>query len=548
MKKNDLLVSWSARDRKDSIRKLSETTFDVLVVGGGITGAGILRACGLRGIRAALIDKEDFAFGTSSKSTKLAHGGVRYIANGEFGLVSEACHERDWLRGAFPNLVRPMPNIAINFSALESRLKGAYLHFYDILAGWGNYKNYRHLKKTEVERREPNIRLTGMHSGALIYECILNDARLTMEIVKEGVRLGGMAVNYVSARKPVEKEGRVVGVEVEDRLTGDALRITAKSIVNACGVWADDFMPAGASPIIRPTKGVHLVVRREDVGNMSGLMLKMPRGLRGVFMLAHGDFTYIGTTDTDYNGDLDHCYTDRDDYEYLREITDFFFRSANFTEKTLVGSYAGSRPLVKQEGVSETKTSRREFIIEIMPGLFLMTGGKLTIFRSMAEKLLHFIADRGALTLSRKDRNLSRSPFTLGIEKDAWEALVPATRLSASVTEHLYQCYGRGALSIIEAVGKDSSLGEQITPGQPNIWGELPYALEYEMVVHLKDFLLRRTNLSLHQRDDHEGLGDATARRMATYLGWDKKRITQEVSDYVSLAHNNRFFLEKKKR
>ncbi len=537
--------SWSARDRDRYLKELSETVYDVLIIGGGITGAGVLRACGLSGIKAALVEKEDFAFGTSSKSTRLAHGGARYIVNGEFGLVWEETHERDWLRGALPNLVPPVPIIRANYSSLEAGIMRGYFTIYDALSGFGDYKNTRHLSRKEVLRREPNIKFPKLHSGELMYECIINDGRLTLEVVKEGVHLGGTAVNYLKAQKVVYRDGRAAGIEAVDRLTGGKLKISARNVVNASGPWTDELLPEGKPSLIRPSKGVHLVVRRESIGNTGGLYVKSPADNRGVFVLAHGDYTYVGTTDTEYKGDLDECYAESAEYEYFKGIVDQAFPDARFGPGDLVGSYAGNRPLVKEEGVSETKTSRREFVEEAAPGFFILTGGKLTIFRTMADKLVGFMADRGAPGVSKAKKGLSKTRFSIGITRDRWDAEAPKTGLDEAAVADIFRNYGRGGFSILAAVAKDASAGERIVADQPYIWAELDYCIAHEMITRARDFLLRRTNLSLHQRDEHKKLGEVVARHMAKQLGWNEARIKKEADEYTEIAHKNRFFLGK---
>lgn len=537
------LKSWSARDRAAYLKELSETTYDVLIIGGGITGAGVLRACGLAGIRAALIEKEDFAFGTSSKSTRLAHGGARYIANGEFGLVWEETHERDWIRGALPNLAPPVPIIRANYNTIESGIMRAYFAVYDALSGFGNYRRTHHLSLSQVLKREPNIKFPKLHSGELMYECIINDARLTLEIVKEGVRLGGATMNYLKAMRIIYRGGRAAGVEAEDRLTGKVVPIAARNVVNASGPWTDELLPPGKPRLIRPSKGVHIVLKRESIGNQAGLLVQSPVDKRSAFVLAHGDYTYLGTTDTEYSGDLDECYAEAKEYEYFKGIVDHAFPDAHFKPGDLVGSYAGNRPLVKEEGVSETKTSRKEFVDEPAPGLFVLTGGKLTIFRTMADKLLAYMQTHGAPNVEPAKKGVSRTPFPIGISRVRWDAEAPRTALDETTAEHIFRNYGRGGFAILESVAKDSSLGQRITADQPYIQAELDYCMDYEMITRVKDFLLRRTNLSLHRRDGHRELGEAVARRMAKHLGWDAGRIRQETDDYVDIAHKNRFFL-----
>jgi glycerol-3-phosphate dehydrogenase len=549
---NNELISWSAKDRSEYLKKLKETSFDVLIVGGGITGAGVLRECGLQGVRAALIEKDDFAFGTSSKSTRLAHGGVRYIINGEFGLVREETHERDWMRGAFPNLVRPVPIVFACYSLKEAVMVGIVLAIYDALSGWKNYRISRFLNIDKIRKLEPDMTFKGIHSGYLLYECITNDARLTAEVVKEGVMLGGTALNYVKAKMVFMENGRAAGVEAIDRETGETFAIRAKNVVNASGPWTDELLPKEyneGSRLIRPAKGVHIVVRREAIGNRGGLYVKNPVDKRGVFVLAHGDFTYLGTTDTEYTGDLDNCYTEKEEYEYFRNITNASLPAARFEPGDLIGTYAGNRPLVHQEGLSEDKTSRREYIDEVKPGFFVLTGGKLTIFRTMALKLLNYMSAKGASSIAEPDRRLSKKRFSLSLTKDEWNSLIRRTfgdkgpGLDAGTVEHIYQNYGKGGIAILEMARDDPSLAEHVTYGQPYIMAEIAYCMEYEMITHVKDFLLRRTNLSLHQRDNHEELGRKVARFMAVHLGWSDLRIEDEVSEYAALARKNKFFL-----
>jgi glycerol-3-phosphate dehydrogenase len=549
---NNELISWSAKNRSEYLKKLKDTTFDVLIVGGGITGAGVLRECGLQGFKAALIEKDDFAFGTSSKSTRLAHGGVRYIINGEFGLVREETHERDWMRGAFPNLVRPVPIVFACYSLKEALMVGIVLAIYDALSGWNNYRIARFLNIDKIRKLEPDMNFKGIHSGFLLYECITNDARLTAEVVKEGIVLGGTALNYVKAKEVLMENGRAAGVKALDRETGETITIRAKNVVNAAGPWTDELLPEDyneGSRLIRPAKGVHIVVKREAIGNRGGLYVKNPVDKRGVFVLAHSDYTYLGTTDTEYKGDLDNCYTEKEEYEYFKNITNASLPAARFEPEDLVGTYAGNRPLVHQEGLSEDKTSRREYIDEVSPGFFVLTGGKLTIFRTMALKLLNYMSAREAFSITEPDSKLSKKRFSISLTKDEWDSLVRGDNsrgIDARTMEHIYQNYGRGGIAILKMVLKDPSLAEPVTYDQPDIMAEIDYCMEHEMITHVKDFLLRRTNLSLHQRDNHEELGRRVAERMATYLGWDELRVRDEVAEYAGLARKNKFFLSDK--
>jgi glycerol-3-phosphate dehydrogenase len=545
--------SWSAIDRERYISDLSETTFAVLIVGGGITGAGILRECGLHGISAALIEKDDFAFGTSSKSSKLAHGGVRYILNREFGLVREETHERDWLRRAFPNIVRPVPIIFPNYTSLASIFGPFVFWLYDALAGWRNYRIARFLTRRKIMEMEPHLNSSDILSGMLFYECVVDDARLTIEVVKEGVMLGGKALNYVKALRILKENNQATGVEAQDRETGRVFTIKAKNVINATGSWTDKLLPDGYPPsgsLIRPSKGVHIAVRREKISNNYGLYATNRVDKRGVFIVSHGDFTYVGTTDTEYSGDLDHCHTDVNEYEYLKGIIRVCFPDAQFELADLVGSYAGTRPLVNEEGVSEHKTSRKAFIDMVFPGFFIIAGGKLTTFRAMAEKIVSFMAERNADSIPKSRRSLSHRAFNLGTTRQGWTDTIRKLEMSEitldeKTLDHLYENYGGGSFEILGKLNKSPGLADKIADGQPHILAEVDYAIEFEMIVHVKDFLMRRTNLSLHERDKHLEIGLKVARHMAYRLGWEKGRTDTEVADYIDLACENRFFINK---
>ncbi|MBN1534500.1 MAG: glycerol-3-phosphate dehydrogenase/oxidase [Spirochaetes bacterium] len=545
------VACWSTGSRADYLQQLEERVFDVLIVGGGITGAGIFRDCGLQGISAALIEKDDFAFGTSSKSTKLAHGGLRYILNGEFGLVREETHERDWLRRSFPNLVRPVPIIFPNYNRIRTFLAPFVFLLYEALAGWRNYRFFRPLSRRKIFALEPRLSCGDIESGIMFYECVVDDQRLTIEVMKEGVWSGGTALNYVMAMRVVEENGRVAGVEVRDRETGREFMIKARNVVSAVGSWTDQLLPKGYHPsgtLIRPSKGVHVVFKKEDVGNEYGIYATSRTDKRGVFIVSHGEYTYVGTTDTEYNEDLDHCRTDENEYSYLKEITKSHFPSARFEKEDVLGSYAGTRPLVKQEGVSEHKTSRKAFIDMVYPGFFIIAGGKLTTFRAMSQQLLRFMKKHGADSIGSVRGSLSRRKFNVGMKRKDWDEQIkrknPADVLPDRRTlDHLYENYGSGAFNILERLVEKPELSRRITEEQPHMLAELDYAIDFELVTHVKDFLMRRTNLSLHSRDAHAELGGTIAEYMAKRLGWNKKRMNDEVDEYCRIAMENSFFL-----
>ena len=430
-----LSLSWDAQDRDQALDQATTRDVALVIVGGGITGAGIAREAALRGLSFLLVDRADFAFGTSSRSSKLVHGGMRYLAQGDFRLVREATTERNWLCAALPNLVRP---VGFYYCARPGtpdtprRIRTA-LVLYDLLGNTGaRFKGRRHriLAPAQLRQREPSVDTSGITMAGLFYDANVDDARLTLEVLKEARNLSagrGQILNYVEAAEVLLEEGQVRGVRLRDRLGDRAFTVPTRCVVNATGIWTGAFL--GKAGMIRPTKGVHLAIPNARLGNREAFVLRSQDDGRTFFVLRRGEVTLIGTTDTDYQGSLDAPFCTREDCDYLLRTVNTTFPASRITTRDILSTYAGIRPLVMEEGKPASQVSRRHLILDPGSGLVTLVGGKLTTFRLMAWELLTLCSRSGYLRPFRgreRHRHFSRRPFTTGITWVAFQASLAA--------------------------------------------------------------------------------------------------------------------------
>ncbi|MCK5345317.1 MAG: glycerol-3-phosphate dehydrogenase/oxidase, partial [Candidatus Heimdallarchaeota archaeon] len=401
-------VRWTSLDRQKYIDRLKSEVFDLVIIGGGVTGAGLVREAALRGIKTALIDKNDFASGTSSKSSKLAHGGFRYLTQREFKLVRESTTERNWLRAHFTHNVRPTKfNVCVfeNDKMTESKMKVG-IRLYDLLSNFGSrfkqFGKHKFLTPEEALEEQPQLNSSQLLMIGQYYDTNLDDGRLTLESIKESLCLGDVAaVNYVEARQFHETDGRISSVEVHDSLADENFEIRGLQFINATGIWTDNLLEKGhsPSPIMRPTKGVHVQVPQDRIGNNGCLGINSIDDGRFFFILEREGINLIGTTDTDYplqengrpNEDINLPYCTKEDCDYLFRTVNHAFPNAHLTYDDIISTYAGIRPLVMEEDKDESQVSRKHVIIDSPNGLTTICGGKLTTFRLMAEETLYHI-------------------------------------------------------------------------------------------------------------------------------------------------------------
>ena len=539
--------SWNLKHRNNIINRLKETQYDIVVIGGGITGAGVAREATMRGLKVALVDMQDFAAGTSSRSSKLAHGGIRYLAHGDMDLVKESTTERNWMRNHIPHLVRPIPFL---FVALEG---GKYkkrdiigaCRIYDFLSDndseFKNYKKHKWYSPEEIFEMEPEYVREGNKGGAVYYDNNVDDARLTIEILKEAVIRGGDIINYCKVLGYIKKDGKITGVRCIDAETEDIFEIKATLTINATGIWTDDLLENYPDdlpePLIRPTKGVHLQFRREHVKNKMATIIRSITDDRAFFVLPRNkDFTIIGTTDTDYQGDLANPFCNKDDADYLIKSVKHYFPTAELEYINILSTYAGIRPLVMQKGKSESQVSRKHIIFFTDDGLLTITGGKLTAWRSMAEDLFDKIIEKKIFSYIERNKNFSKQRFLISIEKEEWLKLLVNSeiKLDEDIKEHLYQQYGKGAIKIIELIKEDGTLKDRILNNHDFISAEILYCLRYELTSHLIDVFCRRTEMSLWiDPSSVQKAAEKVAEIIATEYSWTEDKKNKEIQDYL---------------
>jgi glycerol-3-phosphate dehydrogenase len=490
------VLSFSAATRTANLARMASGRFDVLVIGGGITGVGIALDAAARGYSVALVEKDDFAAGTSGRSSRLIHGGLRYLEHGEFGLVRESLAERGTLLRLAPHLIRPVPMYML---ADDWRSRARYrlgLTAYDVLAAGRNAGGHRPVSAQRVRAAIPGLR--AWSRGFRYFEGQTDDARLTIEVARAAAAYGAVLANHAKVERLLGG-ATVTGAVVTDEIGGQRFEVRATATVNACGVWADGidgFGAAGARLV--PSKGVHLVFRPGAVRTRVAMVLPSAAGDgRYLFVVPWEDRVYAGTTDTPYSGDLDQPAVDEADRDYILAAVAADFPGV--TGRDVVASWAGLRPLLDQcPGDSRTADlSRRHAVFEEPPGLFTITGGKLTIYRAMAEDLV----DRVQAVLGGGGRCLTRG-IPLGLHGPVRQAVQLATAEAARLGLppqaglRLVQRYGDDWREAAAMIGRDRSLGEPAADGLPVLRVELDLARSREMAITDEDVLVRRTRLS----------------------------------------------------
>jgi glycerol-3-phosphate dehydrogenase len=533
-------VASAGFDRAEALRRLADEPFDVLVVGGGITGAGCALDAASRGLRTALVERHDFAAGTSSKSSKLVHGGIRYLQQREFALVYEGLAERQLALRNAPHLVRVLPFLIPIFARdglvdrRVARAFGAALWMYDLTGGVRIRKTHERVDRDRARALMPTLRSDLLASAYLFYDARTDDARLTLCLARTAAAHGAAVANRVAvtglAKGP---DGAVRAATV--RADGAEFDVNARVVVNATGVWADDVraLDEGSHPAsIRPAKGVHLTVPWSKVRNEIAAILPVPKDRRSVFVVPWGDFTYVGTTDTDYDGPIDDPQCTPADVEYLlgalNRAVDQPVAAADVT-----GTWAGLRPLLRTASDARTADlSRRHGVRVSTSGVITVTGGKLTTYRRMAADTI----DQAARLLSSRVKSRTRRLGLLGSHGFS----PPPAAAEPSLHEHLAGRYGTEAEAVLQLLRQDPGLREPLVPGLPYVRAEAVYAARHEMARTLDDVLSRRTRARLLARDASRAAAPDVARLVAPELGWDEAQVTSEVEAYRALCEHER--------
>jgi len=521
-------------DRTEALRRLADDPFDVLVVGGGITGVGVALDAASRGLRVALVERDDFAFGTSSKSSKLAHGGLRYLQQGEIRLVYEALHERQRMRHNAPHLVKLLPFLLPVMTGKGSvipkklaRALGMSMWLYDLTGGARIGKLHQRLSPEEALAHMPTLPEDRVASSYLYYDATVDDARLTLAVARTAaIDHGAVAVNgvrFVGVDKDASGRVRAATVEADGR----EITVRCRSVVNAAGVWSDEVREAdeGTDPdSIRPAKGIHITVPWEKVRNDIAVVVPVPEDKRAIFVVPWGDLTYIGTTDTDYDGPLEDPPVTEDDVQYLLDAMAF----TGITRDDVVGAWAGLRPLVKSASSGRTADLSRRHKVTAQPsGVVTITGGKLTTYREMAadtvDALLRHLGTPDGVSRRSKTKKL-RLRGAAGYEELA------ATE--DPTVRHLADRYGGEATAVLALIDADPSLGEPLVAGLPEVRAEAVYAATYEMARSVDDVLSRRTRARLLARDASAAAADDVAALIAPVLGLSDEAAAAQAAAY----------------
>ena len=544
--------------RANALAAFGADRFDVVVIGGGITGAGVALDAASRGYSVALVEREDFACGTSSRSSKLVHGGLRYLQNFDLGLVREALLERALMVNLAPHLVKPLAMLVPFFEGKRpDRLTGVGLNMYDVMAAerlrrrpgrrarraeqeseeWSPDR-HRVVDAAEVVERLPALAGREATSAYLFYDCQTDDVRLVLTALGEAERFGAVCANRCEVTGLIEEEGRAAGVNCVDRETGVPFEVHADNVVNATGVWADQLRPhelhdEAEVPRITPSRGTHVILPRELLPVNAGAIVPADGG-RNVFVLPWLGRTLIGTTDTDYEGPLDHIRSDDADIEYLLAACNAFFET-ELRPSDAVGAYAGVRPLISTgDPKKSVDISRRAELYETSSGLVTITGGKLTTWRRMAKMAVDRIVEReGREAPCRTHEIPLGQPIAAGDLPDT-------PGVDAESRTMLADRYGHAAREVLAVAAERPELARRVVPGLPDLVAEAAFAVRREQAAHVSDVLLRRTRLGLLDAralcaPDAEGTR-AVAEAMAVELGWDAARTERELRDWYAEA------------
>jgi glycerol-3-phosphate dehydrogenase len=533
--------------------RLTDGDYDVVIVGGGMAGAGAARDLALRGLSVALVDKGDFASATTSRSSKLIHGGLRYLELWDLGLVRESLTERERLGRLAPHLVRPLPFLVpIYRDSSRGLIKVRIgLTLYDWLTPGRTRERYRVLRAVDALSLEPCIRSDDLRGAGYYFDdLLLYPERLCLENVLSAARHGARVFNYAQVEEiRRDAHGVPAGVRVRDLLGGGVVTLGARVIVNASGPWVDELRAMGGvrdrgTRVLRRTKGIHCLLPRMT----ERAIYHSTSDERMIFVIPWREFSLVGTTDTDFEGDLDRLHASRAEVEYLLGEVRRAVPDPRVDPREVLYTYAGVRPLSFEESGRASDVSRAHKVIEEAGGRFLsITGTKLTCFRSLAEELgdrVSRLLGRPApsrtahLTLDGADEEVGR------MEAHTWLDVseeVAASGLPRETLETLVALYGRTYRRVMELAGKVPGGGERLCPSNPDVVAQLHHAVHEELTVSLQDFLLRRTGIGT-SRCQGRDCAEAIGRRMALLLGWTPRRLDAELEAYrAHVGRSHRF-------
>jgi glycerol-3-phosphate dehydrogenase len=531
-----------------SLESIAQQTFNLVVIGGGINGAGVARDGALRGLKVLLVEKRDFASGTSSHSSRLVHGGVRYLEQLDFKLVFEACRERHLLRHLAPHLVWPLPFLIPIYQEDKRRpweiRTGMFL--YDLMALFRNVHPHQAMSKTQMLEREPNLKKENLLGGVLYWDAQMNDARLCLENILSAEEKGAVCLNGVKANKieHFHSEEKPFHVELEEVQSKKRIQVWAHSIVNAAGPWVDDLLehsPTHGQRRLRRTKGVHVFVPR--LTRESALLLSAQKDNRVFFVLPWENFSYIGTTDSDFSGNSDDVHATREDVDYLLNETLRALPTEILSRQHIQATYAGLRALVRVEEGSPSSVTREHLIAETMKGFFSIIGGKYTTYRLVAEQTVNQVCKH----LRKNTKSTTSHALLFGAmapnafevwKKDHIQQATSSGLVTVEQAQHLIYTYGTKARDILNLIKQERPLSKSLHPKRKNVAAEVVYAFQKEKAQTLIDFLWRRTTFSSHFSHLLEA-APVVGETMVKYLSFTKSQVEDQMTEVKKEIEKN---------
>jgi glycerol-3-phosphate dehydrogenase len=526
----------SPANRRAAIGRFGAEEFDIVVIGGGATGTGTALDAASRGLSVALLEARDYAAGTSSRSSKLIHGGLRYLEQKDFGLVREALRERGLLlKKLAPHLVKPVPFLFPLEQRWETPYVGAGMILYDTLGGGHQgVPRHRHLSKRKAMRVAPALRDDAMIGAFQYYDAQVDDARHTMTVARTAAHYGAAVANNIAVVGFLREGERVTGVVAKDAHSGEEINVRAKQVINCTGVWTDDIQNMVGERgkfHVRASKGVHLLIPRDRLQLDTGLILRTEKSV--LFVIPWGRHWIVGTTDTDWELDRAHPAASKSDIDYIFERVNKVLREP-LTHEDVEGVYAGLRPLLSEESESTSKLSREHTVAVPVPGLVAVAGGKYTTYRVMAKDAV----DAAARSMeTRVPPSVTHETPLIGADgyfalRNRKEALAAETGLHPARIEHLLNRFGSRIFELTAAIAAEPELAEPLPGADDYLAAEVRHAVTHEGAQHLEDVLTRRTRISIEAWDRGLASAEPAARLMADVLGWDQDTIDREVDIY----------------
>ncbi len=520
-------MKFSAKNRTQYIQQLKNDTFDLVVIGGGITGAGIALDAITRGLKVALIEKQDFAFGTSSRSTKLIHGGLRYLKQLEFGIVMEVGRERTILYNNAPHIVLPEKMLLpiIKKGSLGKSSTSLGLFVYDTLAGVKRKERRYMLNAKQTLTQQPLLNNDILLGGGMYVEYRSDDARLTIEVLKSAIEKGALAVNYVQSNGfKLNSNKQISEVIVSDTLTDELFNIKTKKVINAAGPWVDNLRKVDKSlkgKRLHLTKGVHLVVPKERIPIQHSTYFDVQDG-RMIFAIPRGEIVYLGTTDTNYNADTNYPFADKKDVQYILDATNYMFPSINLTTEDVISTWAGLRPLIHEDGKSPSDLSRKDEIFISDTNLISIAGGKLTGFRKMAQRAVNVVCRQ----LKQEENRKFNACSTAKIQLSGGNLENKSLKEYARNLQTQYKSFDvDDVLALVEKYGSNTTIVLNYANEKFNgdtLLAEAYYCMHHELTNSIGDFFIRRTGRVYFDRNSLAENIDKIHSFFTEELGHDK--------------------------